>query len=129
MEGGQLGATGVPSHAHQVVSRHHHGPRDDHLVEDDRLERIAELRWIHLEDEEGVRETRAQFTFTSVDRALDCFSLKKRDASGSEVRCLDALWIKCFIIFKMYSLRISGAFLNITPLIVIFLYLSPATFI
>lgn len=81
VEGGQLGSTGVPYHAHEVVSRHHHGPGDDHLVEDDRLERVAELRWIHLEDEEGVRETRTSFTSRSHQRvSTECwtaFSLRK----------------------------------------------------
>lgn len=49
MEGGQLGPTGVPP-AQQVVDAHHHGPGDEHLVEEDDLHGVAQLHRIHLED-------------------------------------------------------------------------------
>lgn len=69
VEGGQLGATGVPSHAHQVVSRHHHGPRDEQMVEDDNLQRMAKLNWIHLVDEES--ERRMNLIYTEKDSILE----------------------------------------------------------
>lgn len=56
VEGGQLRAAGVPYGGHDVVSHHQHGPRDEKMVEHDRLHGMAKLSWIHLEDEGGVRE-------------------------------------------------------------------------
>lgn len=50
VKGGQLGATGVSSPAHQVVNNHSHGPGDYHVVEEDTLQGLAQLSWIHLED-------------------------------------------------------------------------------
>lgn len=50
VKGGQLGATGVSSPAHQVVNSHRHGPGDYHVVEYDTLQGLAQLSWIHLED-------------------------------------------------------------------------------
>lgn len=54
VEGGQLGATGVSTHGHQGSSHHHHGPRDEHIVEEDGLQHMAKPIWIHLEDQEGI---------------------------------------------------------------------------
>lgn len=56
VEGGQLRPAGVPSKAHQAVYNNHHGPRDEHLVEDDGLHCMAKLCWIHLHDRTGIRE-------------------------------------------------------------------------
>lgn len=53
VEGGQLGVTGVTPQGHQVVSHHHHGPRDEHLVEDHRLHRMPKLSWVHLAEVRG----------------------------------------------------------------------------
>lgn len=62
MEGGKLWATGVPSPAHQVVNSHHHWPRDEELVEDDVLQRVVQLLWIHLDNTAGASQ---HFTHTS----------------------------------------------------------------
>lgn len=50
VKGGQLWATRVSSPAHQVVNNHRHGPGDYHMVEEDTLQGLAQLSWIHLED-------------------------------------------------------------------------------
>lgn len=55
VEGGQLGAKHVSSPGHQVVNRHHHGPRDKHLVEQDAPQRLTKLHRIHLQDKGAVR--------------------------------------------------------------------------
>lgn len=47
VEGGQLRATGLPFPGHQVESHHHHGPRDEHVVEDDSLHRMDKLYSVH----------------------------------------------------------------------------------
>lgn len=49
MEGGELGAAGLPSPALQVVGRHHHRPGDHPPVEEDALQRVAQLFGIHLQ--------------------------------------------------------------------------------
>lgn len=48
VEGGQLGATGVAPQGHQLVGPHHHGPRDAQVVEEDGLQGVDELLFIHL---------------------------------------------------------------------------------
>lgn len=49
MEGGELGAAGLPSPALQVVGGHHHRPGDHGPVEEDALQSVAQLIRIHLE--------------------------------------------------------------------------------
>lgn len=49
VEGGELGAAGLPSPALQVVGGHHHRPGDHGPVEEDALQRVTQLLRIHLE--------------------------------------------------------------------------------
>lgn len=49
VEGGELRPTGVSSPGHQVVNPHRHGPRDEHVVEDDGLQGLTQLHRIHLQ--------------------------------------------------------------------------------
>lgn len=76
VEGGQLRSTGGPSQAHQVVNNHHHGPRDEHLVEDDGLHCMAKLNWIHLDDEAGVREHMYDLYTVTLQLLTDTFHLE-----------------------------------------------------
>lgn len=76
VEGGQLRATGGPSQAYQVVNSHHHGPRDEHLVEDDGLHCMAKLNWIHLDDEAGVREHMYNLYTVTLQLLADTFHLE-----------------------------------------------------
>lgn len=48
VEGGQLGSAGVSSPAGQVVGGHHGGCRNEHLVEQHRLQSAAQLLRVHL---------------------------------------------------------------------------------
>lgn len=55
VEGGQLGAEWVPCPGHEVVNSHHHGPRNEHLVEEDAPQRLTKLRRVHLQDDRAIR--------------------------------------------------------------------------
>lgn len=92
VEGGQLRATGVSSPGHKVVHRHHHGPRDEHVVEEDRLHCMAQLSGIHLDGGRFEQHLHSNSTETRVILPLRFLLLRNETQEGVGVVDKEEKW-------------------------------------